>query len=114
MDTKSNTYTIEIFEIPHSRDGIGYDLSRAEVVRTIKSSLGSFISDHRKALVLAGTYLDTNGGLVAIVNETTGIIYIHYHGLTGEVEMFNDIEKLRKHLRDKCWGMTLHGSLPRN
>lgn len=104
-----NTIKIYVYEILHSRDGGDYDLNRADLVRIIEAPKLSYFEARERALVVAGTHLDTDGGLVAIRDEINGTHYYHFHGMTGEVTRFVNATTLRKHLREKCRGMRLIG-----
>lgn len=98
---------ITIYEIYRERDEYGYGCA----YNLSDCDKREFKGDYETALVKAGCLLDCNGGLVAIKSEDRGVVFYHYHGATGEVTKLTSVSALRKHLKEKCNGMTLKGRL---
>lgn len=101
-------YQFIIYSIRRTDDGYAYDLSRKGEDCIVSDS--DYFKAQKKALVCAGTYIDTNGGLILIEDKSTGNVeFVHFHGFSGEVNIFADKASLRAYLRSKCYGMRLIG-----
>ena len=101
---------IIIYEIPHTRDGNGYDLAKAEDVWTYETEdINGYFEILSASLVKAGQYLDTEGGLIAYRDVSGRVNFFHCHGLTGKIRQFGSESDLRIYLQK--FGMELEGTM---
>ena len=109
--TMAKKINIRIYEIPHTEDGNGYDLSHAKATHTIYTNAAEYAADKSKALVIAGAILATRSGLIAIRDDAeSDVAYIH-NGCHG-FAVLTEKDAVNTHLHDRYWGMKLVGSLP--
>lgn len=103
----NNNKTYSVHKLPRIEGGNGYWLSRPVCESSGIKSLEAAIAD-------AGSRIGCNGGLMVIYEGDDLVRLIHYNGFSGVWTVTDNAQEMRKHLRDKCWGMTLRGNLPRN
>lgn len=99
-------YQFIVYEVPRNKDGDAYNLSRKSE-DCIVTENNWFIAQ-KKAYVYAGIHINTDGGLILIEDKSTGVKeFIHFHGFSGETNIFSDKTSLKAFLKEKCYGMRL-------